>query len=99
MRQGYQGVAVAAPVTCLRALLDPLCPLVAGQGSVEITRRSGLKKEAVDGLSVSSFTLAPDTAIGLTQHLGFRRAGSIMCPSAARAAWSRCDARRARSRR
>ena len=33
-------------------------------------RSSGLKKEQVDGLTVSSFTLAPDTAIGLTQHLG-----------------------------
>jgi acetyl-CoA acetyltransferase len=31
---------------------------------------SGLKKDDVDGLTVSSFTLAPDTAIGLTQHLG-----------------------------
>ena len=31
---------------------------------------SGLSKEDVDGVCVSSFTLAPDTAIGLTQHLG-----------------------------
>ena len=29
-----------------------------------------LQKEDIDGLTVSSFTLAPDTAIGLTQHLG-----------------------------
>ena len=29
-----------------------------------------MKKDALDGLTVSSFTLAPDTAIGLTQHLG-----------------------------
>jgi acetyl-CoA acetyltransferase len=36
----------------------------------ELLERSGLKKEEVDGLTVSSFTLAPDTAIGLTQHLG-----------------------------
>jgi acetyl-CoA acetyltransferase len=36
----------------------------------EIISRSGLKKDDIDGLSVSSFTLAPDTAIGLTQHLG-----------------------------
>jgi acetyl-CoA acetyltransferase len=36
----------------------------------ELLQRSGLKKEAVDGLAVSSFTLAPDSAIGLTQHLG-----------------------------
>ena len=36
----------------------------------ELLKRSNLKKDDVDGLTVSSFTLAPDTAIGLTQHLG-----------------------------
>ena len=36
----------------------------------QLLKHSGLKKEAIDGLTVSSFTLAPDTAIGLTQHLG-----------------------------
>jgi len=36
----------------------------------EILDSSNLSKEEVDGLTVSSFTLAPDTAIGLTQHLG-----------------------------
>ena len=35
-----------------------------------LLEKSGLRKEDVDGLAVSSFTLAPDTAIGLTQHLG-----------------------------
>ena len=35
-----------------------------------VLKTSGLKKEEIDGLTVSSFTLAPDTAIGLTQHLG-----------------------------
>jgi len=35
-----------------------------------ILKRTNLSKSEVDGLSVSSFTLAPDTAIGLTQHLG-----------------------------
>src|SRR3546814_1478755 len=29
-----------------------------------------MPKQAVDGMCVSSFTLAPDTAVGLTQHLG-----------------------------
>ena len=33
-------------------------------------KQSGLKKADIDGLTVSSFTLQPDTAIGLTQHLG-----------------------------
>src|SRR6202789_1441474 len=31
---------------------------------------SGLSKQDLDGLCLSSFTLAPDTAVGLTQHLG-----------------------------
>jgi len=35
-----------------------------------LLKASGLEKEEVDGFSISSFTLAPDTAIGLTQHLG-----------------------------
>ena len=30
----------------------------------------GVDKEAIDGLCVSSFQLMPDTAVGLTQHLG-----------------------------
>jgi acetyl-CoA acetyltransferase len=70
-RSSYEGVAVAVPVTvpyvrysthdahwfigrALRALLDA----------------SGLAKEQIDGLTVSSFSLAPDTAVGVTQHLG-----------------------------
>jgi acetyl-CoA acetyltransferase len=36
----------------------------------KLLKESGLEKSAIDGLSVGSFTLAPDTAIGLTQHLG-----------------------------
>ena len=31
---------------------------------------AGLRPKDIDGLSVSSFTSGPDTAIGLTQHLG-----------------------------
>ena len=67
----YTGVAVTMPVTVdysrysvrsahwflarvLRELLDD----------------SGLNKDEVDGLCVSSFQLVPDTAVGLTQHLG-----------------------------
>jgi len=71
MRQGYQGVVVAAPVTVpyvrysIRAAHWWLARALS-----EIISRSGLKKDDIDGLSVSSFTLAPDTAIGLTQHLG-----------------------------
>lgn len=31
---------------------------------------SGLRKSDLDGFCLSSFTLAPDTAVGVTQHLG-----------------------------
>jgi acetyl-CoA acetyltransferase len=68
---GYQGVAVAVPISvpyvrystkgahwfiarALKALLDA----------------SGLRKEEIDGLTVSSFSLTPDTAVGVTQQLG-----------------------------
>jgi len=36
----------------------------------ELLQSSGLRKSDIDGLCVGSFMLAPDTAIGLTQHLG-----------------------------
>ena len=40
-------------------------------GSVfrEMLKRAGLNKTAVDGLAVSSFTLAPDTVVALTEYL------------------------------
>src|SRR5438477_3651817 len=70
-RRGYEGVAVAVPVTVpyvrysIRAAHWWLARCLA-----DLLSTSGLKKEQLDGLSVSSFTLAPDSAIGLTQHLG-----------------------------
>ena len=71
MRKDYAGVAVAVPVTVpyvrysIRAAHWWLARAVS-----ELLKISKLKKEELDGLSVSSFTLAPDTAVGLTQHLG-----------------------------
>ena len=71
MRRSYEGVAVAVPVTVpyvrysIRAAHWWLARCLA-----ELLKASGLEKEEVDGFSISSFTLAPDTAIGLTQHLG-----------------------------
>src|ERR1700761_5150106 len=71
MTAPWSGVALCCPVTepyvrrsehgaawfltrALRRLLDA----------------SGLAKQAIDGLCVSSFTLLPDTAISYTQHIG-----------------------------
>jgi acetyl-CoA acetyltransferase len=36
----------------------------------ELLEKGGIDKGAIDGLCFTSFTLAPDTAVGLTQHLG-----------------------------
>lgn len=70
-RVGYEGIVVTCPVTvpyvrysqetahwwiarALRATLD----------------KAGMQPCELDGFSVSSFTLFPDTPVGLTQHLG-----------------------------
>ncbi len=70
-RKAYDGVALAAPVTVpdVRYSIRAAHWWLA-RGFSEILNRARLKKEDIDGLTVSSFTLAPDTAIGLTQHLG-----------------------------
>ena len=70
MRKPYDGVAVAAPVTVpyVRYSIRAAHWWLARAFS-QVLNSSGLGKDSVDGLTVSSFTLAPDTAIGLTQHL------------------------------
>jgi acetyl-CoA acetyltransferase len=70
-RRGYDGVAIAVPVTVPYVRYSVRSAhwwLARALG--ELLKRSGLKKDSLDGLTVSSFTLAPDSAIGLTQHLG-----------------------------
>ncbi len=71
MRQGYDGVVVAAPVTVpyVRYSIRSAHWWLA-RAFAEVLKTAGLHKAQIDGLTVSSFTLAPDTAIGLTQHLG-----------------------------
>src|SRR5687767_8637578 len=70
-RKAYDGVVLTAPVTVpyVRYSIRAAHWWLARAFS-ELLKTSGLKKDEVDGLTVSSFTLAPDTAIGLTQHLG-----------------------------
>ena len=41
-----------------------------GRALADLIRVSGVSKHDIDGYCISSFTLAPDTAVGLTQHLG-----------------------------
>jgi acetyl-CoA acetyltransferase len=70
-RASYDGVVIAAPVTVpyvRYATQDAHWFL--GRALRALTQQSGLKKQQLDGLCVSSFTLFPDTAVGLTQHFG-----------------------------
>jgi hypothetical protein len=70
-RHGYDGVAVAVPVTIPYVRYSTRgAHWFIGRVLAELVRESGIAKEEIDGLCVSSFTLAPDTAVGITQHLG-----------------------------
>jgi acetyl-CoA acetyltransferase len=70
-RTSYQGVAVAVPVTVpYQRYSTHGAHWFIGQALNELLRRSGIAKEQIDGLTVSSFSMAPDTAVGVTQHLG-----------------------------
>jgi acetyl-CoA acetyltransferase len=70
-RRGYEGVAVAVPVTVPYARYSiRSAHWWLAKALSQILQQSGLKKADIDGLTISSFTLQPDTAIGLTQHLG-----------------------------
>ncbi len=68
---GYDDVVLAAPVTVpyVRHSNHAVHWFVACALS-RLLEAAGLSKPDVDGLSLGSFTLAPDTAIGVTQHLG-----------------------------
>jgi acetyl-CoA acetyltransferase len=67
----YRDVVLVAPVTVpyVRHSIRNAHWFVA-QALARLLKESNLNKSEIDGLSIGSFTLAPDTAIGLTQHLG-----------------------------
>ncbi len=70
-RKGYDGVAVAVPVSVPYVRYSTHgAHWFIGRVLAEMVKKAGIDKNAIDGLCVSSFTLAPDTAVGLTQHLG-----------------------------
>src|SRR5687767_12999282 len=70
-RLSYEGVAVAVPVTVPYVRYSTRSAhWFIGQALEALVKASGVAKEDIDGLSLSSFSLAPDTAVGVTQHLG-----------------------------
>jgi acetyl-CoA acetyltransferase len=70
-RQGYEGVVAAVPVSIPYQRYTPesahwwIAKALGG-----LVRDAGITPQDIDGFTVSSFTLFPDTAVGLTQHLG-----------------------------
>ncbi len=70
-RQSYDGIVACLPVTIpYRRYSTNSAQWWLGRALRELTKRANLRPADIDGLAVSSFTLAPDTAIGLTQHFG-----------------------------
>jgi acetyl-CoA acetyltransferase len=68
---GYEGVAVAVPVTVPYERFSIRgAHWFAARALKALVDGAGISKDEVDGLCVASFTLAPDSAVGLTQHLG-----------------------------
>lgn len=70
-RSGYAGVAVAVPVTVpyVRYSIKSTHWFLA-RALAALIRGAGLSKDDIDGVCVSGFLLAPDTAVGLMQHFG-----------------------------
>jgi acetyl-CoA acetyltransferase len=70
-RAAYDGVVLCAPVTIpYRRFSTNSAHWWIGRALHELTKQTGLRPRDLDGLSVASFTVGPDTAIGLTQHYG-----------------------------
>jgi len=69
--RGYDGVVLAVPVTVpySRFSAHPAQWWV-GRALAALAKGAGISHRDFDGLSVASFSLAPDSTIGLTQHFG-----------------------------
>ena len=70
-RAAYDGVALVAPHTePYRRYSEESAHWWLARALRGSLRAARVAKAEVDGLAVSSFTLFPDTAVGLTQHFG-----------------------------
>jgi len=69
--QGYEGVALAVPVSFGYSKQDDAhsAPWFIGGVLRDLIKQSGLAKTDIDGFAVSSFSLGVDSAISLTQYL------------------------------
>jgi acetyl-CoA acetyltransferase len=71
MRTPYEGIVMAAPVTIpyVRYSIESAQWWI-GRALGTLVAQAGIRPSDIDGFCVSSFTMGPDSAIGLTQHFG-----------------------------
>lgn len=70
-RKAYDGVVAAVPVTVpYERLSSESAHWWIARALGDLVHEAGIRPVDIDGLCASSFSLFPDTAIGLTQHLG-----------------------------
>jgi acetyl-CoA acetyltransferase len=70
-RKSYDGVVACVPVTVpYRRYSTNSAHWWIGRALRALAARAKLRPGDIDGLAVSSFTIGPDTAVGLTQHFG-----------------------------
>ncbi|WP_370302750.1 thiolase family protein [Pseudooceanicola sp.] len=70
-RQAYRNVVIAAPVTVpYQRYSEEAAHWWFGAALRGLAQRSGISHRDFDGLSAASFSLAPDSAVALTQHFG-----------------------------
>ena len=71
LQRGYDDVVVTSPFTVPYVRYSPRSAhWFLGRALRGTIEASGVTLKDIDGLCVSSFQLMPDTAVGLTQHLG-----------------------------
>src|SRR5665213_3066169 len=71
IRKAYDGVVACIPVTVpYRRYSTNSAQWWIGRALHELVRRASIRPSDIDGFCVSSFTVAPVTAVGLTQHFG-----------------------------
>lgn len=71
IRAPYDGVVVAIPVTVpYERYSEQPAHWWTGRALRGLIERSGLAPSSLDGLSLSSFTLAPDPPVAIAEHMG-----------------------------
>lgn len=70
-KQSYDGVALTAPISFgYSRFSERSAAWFIGRTLAAMLNSAGVAKQDVDGLAVSSFSLAPDSVVALTEHFG-----------------------------